>query len=193
MKVSAMATLAIAAVLAGGSAIQAEPPGGKLAGYGSIVVEKFTVETNSATQDFPRGQEQAIQENTVRRLLKEKLFEEVVDGAAEAPGTGGIEMTPAPATSATPKRRVKLSGTVTMYDKGSRAARWLVGFGAGATRVKVLFIFRDAETGAELFRTERKGSFSGMIAFVGGGKDQATGEAAGDVVDGLVKQIKKNR
>jgi hypothetical protein len=80
-----------------------------------------------------------------------------------------------------------------MYDKGSRAGRWLVGFGAGATKVKVRFVFRDAQTGAELFRTDRQGKFYGTVSLVGGGKGQAVSEAAGDVVDGLIKDIRKNR
>ncbi len=65
--------------------------------------------------------------------------------------------------------------------------------GAGATKVKVRFILRDAETGEELFRTDRQGKFYGTISLVGGGKEHAVSEAAGDVVDGLIKDIQKNR
>lgn len=184
----------VAIALAAGSSSSSDKPKVKaLTAYQGVVVEKFTVEKNSATEDFPRGQEQSIQQNTVQRLMKEKLFEEVVDAGADTPPSGGIELPSNVVTGSPEKRRLKLNGTVVFFDKGSRAARWWVGFGAGATKVKVRFVLTDVETGAEVFRTERKGSFSGVFSFVGGGKDQATGEAAGDVVDGLVKDIKKNR
>jgi hypothetical protein len=86
-----------------------------------------------------------------------------------------------------------LSSEVIQYKKGSRAKRYLVGFGAGATKVKVRFTFRKAATNEELLRTEREGSFAGVFSFVGGGKAEATEEAVGDVLDGLIKDILKNR
>ena len=161
-----------------------------LAGYNAVVVEKFSVDPSARTADFPRGQEVGIQQNVVERLNKQKVFEEVKDGleAGAAPPVAADLTANAPA-----KRAVILSGTVIEYDKGSREARWFVGMGAGATKVKVRFVFRDAQTGAELLRTDRQGQFYGWIAFVGGSKEQATGEAAGDVVDRLMDDIKKNR
>ena len=69
----------------------------------------------------------------------------------------------------------------------------MVAFGYGATKIKMRFSVRDAATGVELVTFDHKGSFSGAFSFVGGGKEKAQNEAAGDVVDGIVKKILKNR
>lgn len=176
-------------LVAGIAAAQAanRKTGKPLAGYPTIVVERFSVEKNSATEEFPRGQEIGIQQNAVNHLLQSRLFEEVVDAMDEASALAAAD----PAKNG--RRRLLLSGTVVQYDKGSRAARWFVGMGAGATKVKVRFVVRDAESSAELLRTDCQGKFYGWVAFVGGSKEQATNEAAGDVVDGLLRAIKKNR
>jgi hypothetical protein len=145
-----------------------------LAGCETLAVERFVIEHNSATEGFPRGQEVLIQQQAVARMMKSKLFPQIVDGAAGSSGTAGCV----------------LSGTVVKYDKGNRAARWVVGLGAGATKVKVRFAFRDV-AGSELFRPEREGKFYGTISFIGGSKEHADTEAAGDVIDGLIKDVRK--
>lgn len=62
--------------------------------------------------------------------------------------------------------------------------------GAGKTKLRVAFTLKD-KSGKELFKSEAYGAFSGAIAFVGGDKNQAAVEAAGDVVDRLIKDLKK--
>ncbi len=158
-----------------------------LAGYTVLQVENFQVEENSATEGFPRGMHATLQENTVLRLRKEKLFGRILDAAE--PDSTQADGNP---ESPEPEKRLVLSSTVIKYTKGSRAGRWLVGFGAGATKVKVRFVFRDASTGEELFRTDRQGKFYGTFSVIGGGKGHAVSEASGDVVDGLIRQIRKN-
>jgi hypothetical protein len=159
----------------------------RLAGYGVVVVEPFTVEQNAATEEFPKGQEMLLQQSAVARLQKKGVFEEILDG------TDNSAKEVIQARMAEGKKCLLLSGTVIQYDKGSRAGRWLVGFGAGATKVKVRFVFHDAETGEELLQTDRRGKFYGTFSIFGGGKGHAVSEAAGDVVDGLIKVVKKNR
>lgn len=154
--------------------------GKALTGYQIIVVEKATVEDNPKTKEFPGGHEVVMQKSIVANLLEKKTFDKVIDGAeASAPTTDGKALT--------------LSTQVIEFDKGSRAARWAVGFGAGATKVKVRFVLKDAANGQELLKTERQGKFYGTFSFVGGSKEHAVSEAAGDVVDGLIKEINKNR
>lgn len=153
-----------------------------LTGYTILLVDKFAIEKNAATEEFPAGQEVVMQKSSIVRLREKKAFDTVVDMTDPE----SDQKTGAP-------KRLQLSGTVVQYDKGSRAARWLVGLGAGATKVKVRFVFTDADTHKELFRVDRQGKFYGMVGFVGGSSEQATSEAAGDVVDGLIKEIKKNR
>jgi hypothetical protein len=176
--------LAPAALLAAQEAPIAKP----LAGYTTIVVEKFTIENNAATENFPRGYETVMQNETIRRLEKKALFERVVD-AAEAKA----ESDPAPDTAAEPGKTLVLSGTVVTFDKGSRAARYLVGFGAGATKIKVRFVLRDASSGQNVLEVDRQGKFYGVISFVGGSQSQADSKSARSVVAGLIKVIAKNR
>ncbi|HEY2930100.1 MAG TPA: DUF4410 domain-containing protein [Acidobacteriota bacterium] len=95
--------------------------------------------------------------------------------------------------SSKPKRRLLLSAMVIEYAKGSRAKRYLIGFGAGSAKVTVRFVFRDEINKREIFRTDCRGKFYGIMSFVGGNKEEAVSEAAGDVVDSLFKKIKKNR
>jgi hypothetical protein len=79
------------------------------------------------------------------------------------------------------------------FNKGNRAARYIVGFGAGATKIKVRLVFRDAESQQELLSVDREGKFSGMFTLVGGSGTQAMSDVANDVIDGLIKEINKNR
>ena len=86
---------------------------------------------------------------------------------------------------------LKITAEWKSHCKGSRAVRRRAGFGASATKIKVRFVLRDGETGEELFRIDRQGRFYGTLSVVGGGKGHAVQEAAGEVVDGLVKRIRK--
>jgi len=175
-----------ASLAAGGAAIDAYPQPGTpkpLAGYRLLVVEKFTVEKNAATKDLPAGSDAELQKSVVARLREKKIFDEVIDGAEN----------PAAAVAAKEAQRLLLSGTVIAHGKGSRLKRRLIGFGAGATKVKVRFLFRDAATSRELFRTDRQGTFYGMLIRIGGNKQSPIAEAENDVVDGLIKDVLKHR
>ena len=190
LKSSAIPWLAVILLLAPAALLAAQeaPIAKPLAGYTTIVVEKFTIENNAATENFPRGYETVMQNETIRRLEKKALFERVVD-AAEATA----ESDPAPDTAAEPGKTLVLSGTVVTFDKGSRAARYLVGFGAGATKIKVRFVLRDASSGQNVLEVDRQGKFYGVISFVGGSQSQADSKSARSVVAGLIKVIAKNR
>lgn len=177
-------SLMAVALLSATAFAQDQKPGKPLAGYKVLVVEKATVEKNAATEEFPGGYDAVLQQSAVANLLKKKVFEQVIDAAA----TAGVE-----AAKPAEGQQLKLALTVIKFDKGNRAARYMVGFGAGATKIKVRFVFSDAASGKELFRTDREGKFYGTISFVGGSKEHAVTEAAGDVIDGLIKDINKNR
>jgi hypothetical protein len=154
----------------------------KLSGYDIVQVEAATVEKGKETEDFPAEYGVVLQQNAVTRLTKKKIFNQVIDST----------VAPVEPQNKDAKRLTLLSEIIE-YKKGSRAKRYLVGFGAGSTKVKVRFTFRDAATGEELLRTEREGSFAGVFSFAGGGKAEAAHEAVGDVLDGLIKDILKNR
>ncbi len=186
----------------------------KLAGYNAIVIEKFDVEKNAATEDFPKGLEVVMQGRAVAKMRERKLFEKVIDGA-ETPGVTGApenkEAVKEPGNTekteqksaepsgqkdmATPsaERRLILSSTVVLYDKGSRAARYFGGFGAGQSKVKVRFVLKDAQTNAEVMSFEKQGTFKGMFSAFGGSQEEAFAKAASGVVKALMEELIKNR
>jgi len=83
------------------------------------------------------------------------------------------------------------SGEVVEYDKGNRAARVIINYGAGAARLKIVMIFRDARTGKQVLRLEQAGSYAGFGNITGGSAEKARFESARKVVDGLVKKIRE--
>ena len=84
------------------------------------------------------------------------------------------------------KPTLVLTGVVTKYERGSRAQRYFVGFGAGKTRMYCLFRFVDKSTGEVLLERMENGSISGGL--FGGGSAGATKELAEDIA----KALKKN-
>jgi len=153
------------------------------------IVDGFTVAEGKKTEKWPAGQEIWIQKIILERLKKEQLFKEVVDGGN--PGGAQPAKPESPAASPAPLREYHLLGTIVEFAPGNRAARYAVGFGAGKTSIRVAFAVRDAAKNEDVFKTESYGSFSGTIAFVGGDKHQGTSEAAGDVADGLIRELTK--
>jgi len=166
-----------------------EKPSRPLTGYTVINVEKFSVGTLSTKEGFPQDFEKVMQKLAVEKLTASKLFENVTDvsEASAAPSPG------APAPAEEPGRRIILSGTVIGYDPGSRAARSWIGLGAGAAKVKVRFVFRDAQSNKEVLRSDLQGKFTGTWTLTGGTTEKATRQSAEKVVDELIKEIHKNR
>ncbi len=193
MKVGALFSagllLMLAAALPALAADQKKEAAKQLAGYNGILVEKFAVDNNPATEDFPKGLETMMQSRAVQKLREKKIFDEVVDGAEPTAADPGVAKAP----GAEPPRWLILSATVLTFDKGSRAARYWGGFGAGATRIKVRFVLRDEKTGAEILRFDHQGSFKGMFSTFGGSQEEAFGKAASGVVNGMTTELEKNR
>ncbi len=214
MRLMGISLLLAAAGLSPAPGLFAQQSTKKLAGYTAIVIEKFGVEKNAATEDFPKGLEVVMQGRAVLKVREQKLFEKVIDGT-EAPAVtatvenkdavkeaGTTEKTePKPReliaqkdTAAAPgERRLILSSTVVLYDKGSRAARYWGGFGAGQSKVKVHFTLRDAQTNAEVMSFDEQGTFKGMLSAFGGSQEEAFTKAASGVVKALVNELVKNR
>ena len=76
--------------------------------------------------------------------LREADFREVIAGSA----------------SPAPPAAIVISGTLTEIDKGSTAARWIIGFGAGRAIARGTFEIKDAG-GATLARFESRKAYSG--------------------------------
>ncbi len=119
--------------------------------------------------DFPPDFQAKIIESLVQHFQASKKFAKIVK-PGEAP----------PAAS---EPTVKLTAVLTEIDEGSRAARALVGFGAGSSYMKATVKFVDAASGKVKYESEVKGTYKGTWS-VGGG-------SAANVADGLAKQIVK--
>src|SRR5260370_4266273 len=166
-----------------------EKPSRPLTGYTVSTVGKFAVGTLSTKEGFRQDFEKVMQKLAVDKLNASKLFETVID-ASEASATACFG---APEPTEEPGHRIILSGTVIGYDRGSRAVRWTIGMGAGAAKVKVRFIFRDAQSNKEILRSDLEGKFNGTWSLTGGPAEKATRVSAEKVVEELIKEIHKNR
>lgn len=168
------------------------PPARKRLGrYRAIVVERFTMAKDGTTEECPAHLEAALQKDIVTKLRQMKLFEEVIDKAGST--TGGVGESIPPAAPSDRKDEVVLNGDVIYCSKGSRRGRAIVAMGVGAAKVRSRFVFRDAETGDQVYLTERWESFQGNLSLSGGSTEYALGKAARRVVDRLLKDIAANR
>jgi hypothetical protein len=170
------------------SSVKTQTQTGKsLTGYNAIVVEAVTLDKNPKLAKFPAGHDTDFQKKIVADLQRKNVFAEVVDGTMQAGGQEPGAKIPAGA------RRLILSTTIVDFNPGNKALRYTVGMGLGATRVKARFVFRDAATGQEVLMSAQQGRFLGFVTLHGTGKDYPVTEASGDIVDGLIRTINKNR
>lgn len=117
--------------------------------------------------DFPPDYLATMMEELVRELTATSRFQQVLRQGE----------TPAEANTPT----VELVGTVTEFNKGNRAVRYVVGFGAGKTKVKAHVRFVDSATGHILLEKDVDGKV--WIGFIGGESIGAT--------RGLAKEVAK--
>jgi hypothetical protein len=181
----------------------------KLSTYSAITVDPVIVGP-AAAKNFPVGLDAAIRARMVDELRKKKLFQDVQDQAAPAhqrqatrnpPGPNSdpaISTGPSPTSAQDTSQpveppRIILSTTVEQFSKGNMAARAIIGFGAGESKITLRFVLRDAATGAELLQFEQKASYTGDLSFTGGTPSEAARGAANGAVKGLIKEIQKNR
>jgi hypothetical protein len=181
----------------------------KLSAYEMIVVEPVIVAPGAA-KSFPAGLDAAIRARMGDELRKKKVFPDVEDQTAPlqqkaspiaGPARRGIVASgPSDSGDETQNiepqevpRKVVLSSTVEKFSKGNMAARVLVGFGAGESKITLRFVLHDAATGAEIMQFEQEASWSGDLSFTGGTPNEAARGAADNAVKGLIKEIQKNR
>lgn len=159
-----------------------------LTGYNAIIVEKAKVEKNPKLAKFPAGYDTDLQQKIVADLQKKGVFGEVIDAGLKPSDEALVVDTNSPNN-----KRLLLSITIIDFSPGNKALRYTIGWGAGATKVKAKFVFTDAATGREIFNTTLQGKFLGFVTIHGTGKDYGITEASGDIVDGLIRVINKNR
>jgi hypothetical protein len=143
------------------SAVGANAHGGQ---YQNIEVMRFDTLNGI---DFPPDYLATMMEELVHELGGTNRFQQVLREGE----------TPAEANTPT----VQLVGTVTEFAKGNRAVRYMVGFGAGKTKVKAHVKFIDSATGRTVLEKDVDGKV--WIGFIGGESIGAT--------RGLAKEVAK--
>jgi hypothetical protein len=157
-----------------------------LAGYSVLVVEQFAVEPAAVQAGFDEAQVPVMQAEIILQLHQKKVFDNIVNGSSSPPAQPAAQPPPEDG-----KPQLLLFGTVTEFEPGSRTERYLVGFGAGAAKLKMHFAFQDAATGREVFFTDHQHKF--WIGTLGGSKDTAMKRTAEEMVKSIVDDIKHNR
>ena len=148
----------------------AAPEKGK---YQNAEVALFT-----AQQDVTMTPEQlkSLTDTVVKELMDIKKFKQVsLEGAGAAAGAD----TPAPT--------LKVTGTVPKFKAGSRTKRYLVGFGAGKSKMIAHVRFLDRETGSVLYEFDADGDV--VMGVFGGNSGGAKSELAGQVAKAAKKKF----
>src|SRR5262249_54694256 len=163
-----------------------EPSAKPLSGYSVLIVDRFKVDPDAVKAGFSEVQAPVMQAEIILQLVRKKIFDAVMDGSS-------LHSTQRDAQSPAPngKPRSIFSGTVTTFEPGNQAERYLVGFGAGAAKLKMHFAFLDAVTGKEVLSTDHQHKF--WIGAFGGSKNAATTRTAEGMVKSIVDDIKHNR
>ena len=149
-------------VAAFGQAAEAKQP------YKAIEVERFTVRQGV---EFPEKDLDELVRATINNFKASKRFESVT-AAGEA-------------STVEAARKLKVSGEVTKYVKGNRAARYMIGLGAGKTKIMVDVKLTDAATGEVVFNQVVDGDVTWGL--FGGDSDSAKG----GVADEIIREMKK--
>lgn len=132
--------------------------------YETVEVATFDTKEGIA---FPPDFSVRLNEELVMELQKSKRFAEVLR-EGEAPREEG-----APA--------LKLVGTITEFKKGSQMKRYLIGFGAGKTKIVASIKFVDRTTGDVVFEDQVDGK---VIMGLAGGESMGAAH-------GLAKEVAK--
>ena len=138
--------------------------------YQSVEVARFDVQQGV---NFPQDWLITMNEAIVKQLQETKKFKEI-RREGESPADPN-----APS--------LKLVGTVTEYKPGSRAKRYMVGFGAGATKVKAHIKLVDRATGEVLFEDDVDGKV--VMGVIGGESLGATRGLAKEIAGKMKKEF----
>ena len=133
--------------------------------YQSIEVTRFEV---APGVEFPESYLVTMTGELAAQLTEKKKFRHVLrQGETAGDGSSGPTL--------------RVTGTVTEFQKGNRAVRYVVGFGAGKTKLKAHVKFIDAATGDVVWEKDVDGKV--IIGLFGGESVGAT--------RGLAKEVAK--
>ena len=160
-------SLAIAVVLVALPAFSAAQASEKKKGtvqdeYHVIQVEDFDIQPGV---DFPPNYLASLPQQVVQRLKDSRKFTQVLAAGEKASQEDAFVM--------------RLSGTVTGYDPGSRGKRY-VGFGMGAARVFVTLKYSDMSTSQIIYEDKVIGTLTGGI--FGGNENKVVEELANTIL-----------
>ncbi len=136
---------------------------GALGGYDKVAIGEIAVDIQWKNPDRESDIDDSIlvekiRDHLTKRLEETGLYQEVAGEPAEEGAAGWLRLD------------VDLS-----VDPGSRAARYVVGFGAGKSQSVIEIRLRDHQTGEELGLYHGYGSGSGMgLKLAGGGARKMT-------------------
>jgi len=168
VKLLVLLVLAAALLLATPASDAQKKPKGA---YVAIEVTRFDVK--EGVEKFTADWLITMTEELVKQLNETRKFKQVLREGE----------TPADASAPA----LKLVGTVTEYKPGNRAARYMVGFGAGSTKVKAHVKFLDRATAAVLFEDDVDGKV--VMGVIGGESVGATRGLAKEVASVTKKQF----
>jgi Domain of unknown function (DUF4410) len=131
--------------------------------YHAVQVDEFEVKQGV---EFPPEYLKKTQQEILKQLATTKVFDEILQ-AGQQPAQAGAPV-------------IRLSGTIHNYTPGSRAKRYIAGFGPGAAEVDARVAFLDAVTGQPLRIEELRAVFTGGV--FGGSEDKIADELARRVV-----------
>ena len=132
--------------------------------YGVALIDEFHIQKGV---DFPAAYLDALQKETVKQLVSAKLFAEVISKGQKPTN---------------PESRVlRMTGLITNYKPGNRAARYFGGYGAGATEIDSKLTFLDAATEQPILAEELRAMLTG--GFFGGKSEGALTDYARQLVN----------
>ncbi len=151
--------------------------------YDTVVVGEFAIPEEEANPDLNQEQQakleydkaeatEAFRTLLTERIVRDKRFKQVLD-IHTAQGAAMVA------------EALLIEGTLVKFNPGNRAARYIVGFGAGTASFEVECVFKDQKMGAELYRARYESKLAGGF-FGGNKKDSVRG-----CVDGITKELKK--
>ena len=131
--------------------------------YHVVEVDEFDVKQGV---EFPSEYLKKAHQGILKQLSDGKVFDEVLQ-VGQQPAQAGAPI-------------IRLAGTIRNYTPGSRAKRYVGGFGLGAAEVDAQVSFLDAATGQQLRTEELRAVFTGGL--FGGSEDKIADELARRVV-----------
>jgi hypothetical protein len=155
-------------------------PGFNVKAYRVIIVESFLVAPNEIKDEddarLAKDMSAYLLARLVSRLRADGTFSEVMDGSLIAGAPRGADV-------------LLLQGDITRLTEGSQALRYLVGFGAGATKAQIETRFLDGQS-REIRMVTADRRAAGMGIF-GGDSRQFLTESMDQMADGLVKLLRR--